>query len=84
MVSIDNFVDSGCSCTDPHHRNFYIKEWEKYRARVLSKPLPGGSILEDARFHVKKGTLKLKYHLIKYFLEEKAQTIYKALTSKIA
>lgn len=89
-MTIDSYIDSDCPCIDPDHiisrsrieRGLYWKpkEWERHRAKVLSTPLPGGSILEDMKFYARKDILKLKYNLIMFALEEKAPVVYKALT----
>ena len=90
-MTIDSYIDPDCPCIELDHvisrsrieRGLYWepKEWERHRARVLSRPLPGGSILDDMKFYARKNILKLKYNLMMFALEEKASAVYKALTS---
>ena len=87
----DFLLDYDCPCTEPDHmisssrieRGLYFspREREIYLARARSRPLPGGSILEDIRFYSRKDTIKEKYRLFMFALEEKFPAVYKALTS---
>ena len=74
-MTIDSYIDQDYSCS------WEPKEWERERARVLSRSLPGGSIIDDIKFYARKDILKLKYSLVMHALEEKTPSIYKVLTS---
>ncbi|MGM5483401.1 MAG: hypothetical protein ACQER9_00620 [Nanobdellota archaeon] len=92
-MTIDSHVGADIPCIDKDHvisrskieRGLFMKpkEWERDRARELSRPLPGGSIVDDVKFYAKKDNLKLKYNLMMFALEEKYPVVYKALTSII-
>ncbi len=90
-MAIDDYIDPDCPCLDSDHiisrsrieRGLYWdpKEHERYRARILSKPLPPTKLKDKIKFYLDKDTLRLKYNLAMWFLEEKTPIIYKALTS---
>jgi len=90
-MTIDDYIDPDCSCLDPDHiisrsrieRGLYWnpKEYERHRARILSKPLPAIKLKDKIKFYLSEDTIRLKYNLAMWFLEEKTPTIYKALLS---
>ena len=87
----DSYIDPDCPCIEPGYvisrsrieRGLYRgpKELEKYRARVSSKPWPGGSTLDNMKFYARKDTFRFKYNLMMFALEEKLPKFYKALIS---
>ncbi len=67
-------------CLEPGHiiSGGYIdtREYEKYRLRILSTPLPGGSFIENMKFYLRKNTIRRKYDLVKYNVEDLFSRIF--------
>ncbi|MFH0889527.1 MAG: hypothetical protein V1836_00075 [Candidatus Aenigmatarchaeota archaeon] len=78
-------------CTDPDHivsdsrimqgRYHTPNEYAKWKARVLSTPLPGGTFAENVRFRLRRGTIRARYDLAMLEIEERAPVVYKVLAS---
>lgn len=58
-----------------------VKQWRKIRAQTLSRPLHHGSLIDTINFYTKPSTLRLKYGLFMYCVEETQPKLYTLLTS---
>jgi hypothetical protein len=75
-MTIDDCLEPGHIISRAYSDTRNAREYEKYRLRILSTPLPAGSFIENVEFYLRKNTLRRKYDLFKYNVEDLFSRIF--------